>query len=49
MTLVNRKYVDNQVADHETVKLKGIAGHIILGFKLCKQVLHIDPISFPWD
>lgn len=49
LTLVNRKYVENQNGDHETVQLKGIGGHTILGYKLCNQKLHIGPLSFSWD
>jgi hypothetical protein len=45
-TLVNRKYVDNESANPEMVKLNGIAGHIMIGFKLRKQTLHIASISF---
>lgn len=46
LTLVNRKHVKTQSGNHEVVKLKGIGGHTIMGFKLCKQKIQIGALSF---
>lgn len=49
LTLVNRKHVKTQSGNHEVVKLKGIGGHTIMGFKFCKQKIQIGALSFTWD
>lgn len=49
LTLVNKKHVETQSENHEVVKLKGIGGHTIMGFKLCKQKIQIGALSFTWD
>lgn len=36
LILVNKKYVEIQSENYEVVKLKGIGGYIIMGFKFCK-------------
>lgn len=48
--IVNRKHVnETQSGNHEVVKLKGIKGHTIMVFKLCKQKFQIGTFSFSWD
>lgn len=49
LTLVNRKHVETKSENNEVVMLKGIGGHTIMGFKLCKLTIQIGAPYFTWD